>query len=75
MAACLRERFPKAGRTAVAVNALAEPHTPQKEAEELIRKRMAAFHLRQLDHDLLFGVDDRAAFRRQFADLIERLQP
>jgi hypothetical protein len=35
---------------------------------------MAAFHLGQLDHDPLFGVDDWAAYRRQLADAIETLQ-
>ncbi|MGA2267498.1 MAG: hypothetical protein ABSH44_03410 [Bryobacteraceae bacterium] len=45
-----------------------------KQAEVLIHDRMAAFHLGQLDHDRLFGVDDWAAYRRQLADAIERLQ-
>jgi hypothetical protein len=45
-----------------------------KRAEALIRNRMAAFHLGQLDPDPLFGVDDWAAYRRQLADAIETLQ-
>lgn len=56
--------------------AKAKPGLPAaKEAEELIRNRMAAFHLGQVDHDSLFGVEDWAAWRRQLADLIEQLQP
>ena len=49
-------------------------HAGGQAAEALIRSRMAAFHLGQLDHDALFGVDDWAAWRRQLADVIEGLQ-
>jgi hypothetical protein len=46
-----------------------------KQAEELIRNRMAAFHLGQYNGpDPPFGVDGWAAFRRQLADAIETLQ-
>jgi hypothetical protein len=55
--------------------AKAKPGTPAAtRAEALIRNRMAAFRLGQLDHDALFGVDDWAAWRRQLADAIEGLQ-
>jgi hypothetical protein len=55
--------------------AKAKEGTPAaKQAEALIRNRMAAFHLGQLDPDPLFGVDDWAAYRRQLADAIEMLQ-
>ena len=55
--------------------AKAKEGTPAaKQAEALIRNRMAAFHLGQLDHDPLFGVDDWAAYRRQLADAIESLR-
>jgi hypothetical protein len=55
--------------------AKAKEGTPAaRQAEELIRNRMAAFHLGQLDHDALFGADDWTAYRRQLADAIEMLQ-
>jgi hypothetical protein len=55
--------------------AKAKEGTPAaRQAEALIRNRMAAFHLGQLDHDALFGADDWAAYRRQLADAIEMLQ-
>jgi hypothetical protein len=55
--------------------AKAKQGTPAaRQAEALVRNRMAAFHLGQLDHDPLFGVDDWAAYRRQLADAIETLQ-
>jgi hypothetical protein len=44
------------------------------QAEALIRDRMAAFHLGQVDPDPHFGVDDWAAYRRRMADAIETLQ-
>jgi len=53
----------------------AKPGTPAASAAEgLIGKRMAAFHLGELDHDGLFGVDDWARFRQQLANAIEALQ-
>jgi hypothetical protein len=55
--------------------AKAKEGTPAaRQAEGLIRNRMAAFHLGQWDHDALFGADDWAAYRRQLADAIEMLQ-
>jgi hypothetical protein len=45
-----------------------------KQAEALIRDRMAAFHLGKSDHDQLFGSDDWVVFRGKLADAIERLQ-
>ena len=53
----------------------AKPGVPAaRQAEALIRDRMAAFHLGQLDHDQLFGADDWPAYRRQLTEAIERLQ-
>lgn len=43
-------------------------------AEELIAGRLAAFRLDQREHDRLFGFEDWRSFRRQVADLIERLR-
>jgi len=55
--------------------AKAKEGTPAaKQAEALIRNRMAAFHLGQVDQGRLFGADDWAAYRRQLADAIETLQ-
>jgi hypothetical protein len=55
--------------------AKAKEGTPAaRQAEALIRNRMAAFHLGQLDHDPLFGVNDWEAYRRRLADSIEMLQ-
>ncbi len=45
-----------------------------KAARELIATRMAAFHLGQRNHDLLFSPDDWSAFRRQVDDAIEALR-
>jgi len=55
--------------------AKAKAGTPAaRQAEALIRNRMAAFRLGQSDPDPHFGVDDWAAYRRQLADAIESLQ-
>jgi hypothetical protein len=43
-------------------------------AESLIRARMAAFHLGQLDHDRIFGAGDWESFRRRMVNAIEALQ-
>jgi hypothetical protein len=43
-------------------------------AEELIRTRLAGFHLGQYDHDQMFGIDDWPVYRRRLADSIESLQ-
>jgi hypothetical protein len=45
-----------------------------RQAEALIRNRMAAFRLGQFDPDPHFGIDDWAAYRRQLADAIESLE-
>jgi hypothetical protein len=45
-----------------------------KVAQELIRSRMASFHLGDRDHDRLFGVNDWTKFRQQVIDAIEALQ-
>lgn len=55
--------------------AKAKSGTPEaKAAEKLIRTRMAAFHLGDMDHDKLFGVDDWAHFRQQLVNAMEALQ-
>ncbi len=43
-------------------------------AQGLIEGRMAAFKLRDKDHDALFGIDDWTKFRKQVSDAIEALQ-
>jgi hypothetical protein len=43
-------------------------------AEELIARRLAAFHLGQRDHDAVFGPDDWAGFRSRIGDAIEALR-
>jgi hypothetical protein len=55
--------------------AKAKSGTPEaKAAEVLIRTRMAAFHLGDMDHDKLFGVEDWAHFRQQLVNAVEALQ-
>jgi len=55
--------------------AKAKAGTPAaSQAEALIRNRMAAFHLGQVEPDPHFGLDDWAAYRRHVADAIEALQ-
>jgi hypothetical protein len=55
--------------------AKARPGTPAAiSAEELIRTRMGSFHLGDLDHDRLFGIDDWTQFRRRAVAAIEALQ-
>ncbi len=41
---------------------------------QLIKTRLAAFHLGQRDHDALFPPEDWSTFRRQVDDLIEALR-
>jgi len=56
--------------------AKARPNSPAaQKAEALIGNRLAAFHLGQVDHDRLFGVDDWVLYRSRLVDLIEELQP
>jgi hypothetical protein len=51
-----------------------EGSSAAREAESLIRARMAAFHLGQLDHDRIFGSGDWESFRRRMVNAIEALQ-
>ena len=43
-------------------------------AEKLIAGRLASFKLGQREHDPIFGFEDWQSFRRNVADLIERLR-
>ncbi len=55
--------------------AKAKAGTPAaRQAEALIRDRMAAFHLGQAEPDANFGADGWAGYRRRLADAIEALQ-